>query len=103
MDARGKNKWTKCFEVSNVILPTGYHLGFSAATGQLADNHDIIMLKTYEVDLVDGQEYNREVCNARVQNNVATYCCQYIALSFTFQDVDDSQNYNIYMKGKSPY
>eukprot|EP00116_Pleurobrachia_bachei_P006633 sb/3466895/ len=60
MDARGKNKWTKCFEVKNVILPIGYHLGFSAQTGQLADNHDILMLKTYEVDLLPGQIYNQE-------------------------------------------
>ena len=61
MDARGKNKWTKCFEVKNVILPIGYHLGFSAQTGQLADNHDVLMLKTYEVDLLPGQAFNQEV------------------------------------------
>jgi len=25
----------------NVFIPTGYHLGFTAATGHLADNHDL--------------------------------------------------------------
>jgi len=59
-DVRGKNKWTKCFEETNVILPIGYHLGLSASTGQLADNHDVTMLKTYEVDLVEGQFFNQE-------------------------------------------
>jgi len=58
LDVRGKNKWTKCFEVKNVILPVGYHLGLSASTGQLADNHDVVMLKTYEVDLVEGQTFD---------------------------------------------
>ncbi|KAL5263422.1 hypothetical protein ACHWQZ_G008706 [Mnemiopsis leidyi] len=57
-DVRGKSKWTKCFEVKNVVLPVGYHLGLSASTGDLADNHDVKMLKLYEVDLVEGQTYN---------------------------------------------
>lgn len=39
----------------------GYHLGLSSSTGQLADNHDIIMLKTYEVDLVEGQTFDAVV------------------------------------------
>ena len=60
-DVRGKNKWTKCFEEKNVVLPIGYHLGLSSSTGQLADNHDVVMLKTYEVDLVEGQVFNQEV------------------------------------------
>ena len=61
LDARGKNKWTKCFEVENVILPVGYHLGLSASTGELADNHDVVMLKTYEVELMPGQTFNQQV------------------------------------------
>ena len=60
---RGKSKWTKCFEVKNVVLPVGYHLGLSASTGDLADNHDVKMLKLYEVDLVEGQTYNVDVSN----------------------------------------
>ena len=36
MDVDGENKWKECFSVSGVKLPTGYHFGASAATGQLA-------------------------------------------------------------------
>lgn len=32
-------------------LPTGYHLGVSATTGDLSDNHDILSIKFYELDL----------------------------------------------------
>ena len=31
-------------------MPTGYYFGFSAATGDLSDNHDIISVKTYALD-----------------------------------------------------
>ena len=44
-----------------MVLPVGYHLGLSASTGDLADNHDVKMLKLYEVDLVEGQTFNVEV------------------------------------------
>ena len=36
MDIDGKNGWKECLSVSGVKLPTGYHFGASAATGQLA-------------------------------------------------------------------
>ncbi|CAH1782750.1 unnamed protein product [Owenia fusiformis] len=49
MDIDGKNAWKKCFEVKGVRLPTGYYFGASAATGQLADNHDIISMKLYQL------------------------------------------------------
>ena len=45
------------------MLPVGYHLGLSASTGDLADNHDVKMLKLYEVDLVPGQTFNVDVSN----------------------------------------
>lgn len=35
MDIDNQKKWTKCFEVDGVHLPTGYYLGISAATGDL--------------------------------------------------------------------
>ena len=43
--------WKECFKVSGVILPTGYYVGVSAATGDLSDNHDIISIKTYELEV----------------------------------------------------
>ena len=67
----GDADWDHCFVVPNVDLPTGYYLGMSAATGDLAgdlanpmvwqwsnfnhsspslpDNHDIISVKTYDM------------------------------------------------------
>lgn len=36
MDVENQEEWIECFTVENVILPTGYYLGFSAATGDLA-------------------------------------------------------------------
>ncbi|XP_060587633.1 vesicular integral-membrane protein VIP36-like isoform X2 [Ruditapes philippinarum] len=51
MDVDGKDGWTECFKVDGVRLPVGYYFGASAATGELADNHDIISMKLYELDL----------------------------------------------------
>ena len=31
-------------------LPTNYFFGFSAATGDLADNHDIVSVKVFQLD-----------------------------------------------------
>ncbi|XP_052284036.1 vesicular integral-membrane protein VIP36-like [Dreissena polymorpha] len=53
MDIDGKDGWKECFTVDGVRLPLGYYLGASAATGQLADNHDIISMKFYELDVPD--------------------------------------------------
>ncbi|XP_026322988.1 vesicular integral-membrane protein VIP36 isoform X2 [Hyposmocoma kahamanoa] len=52
-DLEGKNAWKECLRVSNVLLPTGYFFGASATTGDLSDNHDIIAIKMYELDLLD--------------------------------------------------
>ncbi|UJR21367.1 hypothetical protein I4U23_024459 [Adineta vaga] len=49
-DIDGKNTWTECFSIDDIHLPTHYHLGFTAATGQLSDNHDIISVHTYQLD-----------------------------------------------------
>ncbi|CAF3289326.1 unnamed protein product [Rotaria socialis] len=49
-DIEGKNIWKECFAVSDVRLPTHYYFGFSAATGDLSDNHDIISVHTYQLE-----------------------------------------------------
>ncbi|EMC98632.1 hypothetical protein BAUCODRAFT_102996 [Baudoinia panamericana UAMH 10762] len=41
-----EDEWTRCFEVPNVKLPSVAYLGFSAETGELSDNHDIISVQT---------------------------------------------------------
>ena len=41
-----EEEWTPCFEISDVKIPPVAYLGFSAETGELSDNHDIINLRT---------------------------------------------------------
>ena len=54
VDLDNKRAWTPCFTIPNVKLPTGYYFGFSATTGDLSDAHDIIGIKTYELDTSPG-------------------------------------------------
>lgn len=49
-DFENKAAWKQCFQVSGVKLPTGYYFGLSAATGDLSDNHDVIGIRTYELE-----------------------------------------------------
>ena len=49
-DIDGKNTWKECFTASDVHLPSNYYFGFTAATGDLSDNHDIISVHTYQLD-----------------------------------------------------
>ncbi|CAF0723714.1 unnamed protein product [Adineta ricciae] len=48
-DVDGKNIWVVCFSIDNIHLPTNYYFGFTAATGQLSDNHDIISVRTFQL------------------------------------------------------
>lgn len=45
--------WRKCFTVdaaqTNLKLPSNSYLGFTAATGDLTDNHDITSIKTFSL------------------------------------------------------
>ncbi|KAF2003133.1 vesicular integral-membrane protein VIP36 precursor [Amniculicola lignicola CBS 123094] len=41
-----EDEWTQCFNISNFKVPPVAYLGFSAETGELSDNHDIISVKT---------------------------------------------------------
>ena len=53
-DLDNKRAWKECFAINNVKLPTGYYFGVTATTGDLSDAHDIIGIKTYELDTVPG-------------------------------------------------
>jgi len=41
-----EDDWLPCFDIPNVKIPTVAYLGFSAETGELSDNHDIISVQT---------------------------------------------------------
>lgn len=51
IDSRNSNEWTLCASLPNLGLPRGWlekaHVGVTATTGQLADNHDVLYLKTF--------------------------------------------------------
>ncbi|CAG5120536.1 unnamed protein product [Candidula unifasciata] len=49
-DIDNKSGWKECFSVTGIKLPVGYYFGVSAATGELADNHDVISIKMYDLD-----------------------------------------------------
>lgn len=52
-DLANKAAWKQCFQVNEVKLPTGYYIGISATTGDLSDNHDILSIRLFELDLSD--------------------------------------------------
>lgn len=50
-DFANKAAWKECFSVKDIKLPTGYYFGISATTGDLSDNHDILSIRLFELDL----------------------------------------------------
>lgn len=51
-------EWSSCFEVPKITLPKGYHFGFSAATGDLADDHDIMSITVTDLQ---SSQYSKEL------------------------------------------
>ena len=43
---KSEDTWTNCFDTDAVKLPPVAYLGFSAETGELSDNFDIIKVET---------------------------------------------------------
>ncbi|XP_043276346.1 vesicular integral-membrane protein VIP36 [Venturia canescens] len=52
-DIANKEAWQECFQVKGIKLPTEYYFGVSATTGDLSDNHDVISIRLFELDLAD--------------------------------------------------
>jgi len=75
----GEREWKPCFMVKDIDLPTGYYFGASAATGDLADNHDIISIKVYDVDIPQEEEGTQGVVCFTVHKTfilfTANHCC----------------------------
>ncbi|KAK5644867.1 hypothetical protein RI129_006167 [Pyrocoelia pectoralis] len=59
-DIENKAAWKECFQVKGIKLPTGYYIGVSATTGDLSDNHDILSIRFYELDLPDDPQGNED-------------------------------------------
>jgi mannose-binding lectin 2 len=43
---KSENEWTTCFDTGAVALPSVSYIGWSAETGELSDNFDIISIET---------------------------------------------------------
>lgn len=43
------DQWVPCFLIHDITIPTSPYLGFSAHTGQVSDNHDIVAVSTFAV------------------------------------------------------
>ncbi|KAJ4356492.1 uncharacterized protein N0V89_004526 [Didymosphaeria variabile] len=49
-----EDEWTECFEIENFKVPPVAYLGFSAETGELSDNHDIVSVRTQNLYMKGG-------------------------------------------------
>ncbi|KAG8416550.1 hypothetical protein J3459_007521 [Metarhizium acridum] len=70
---REEDEWTSCFEVDNPPqIPNIAYLGFSAETGELSDNHDIISVSTKNLYNSPGSTTDRAGANKGrpIHNNV---------------------------------
>ena len=43
---KSEDDWTECWDIPNYKIPPVAYLGFSAGTGELSDNFDIVSVKT---------------------------------------------------------
>jgi mannose-binding lectin 2 len=46
---REEDQWDQCFKKRDIVLPEQIYLGFSAHTGEVYDNHDIISIVTKSI------------------------------------------------------
>lgn len=66
MDPKNANEWETCVTIPHLNLPSGWlaksYVGLTATTGQLADNHDIIYLKTSsDAELLERKEEEAKI------------------------------------------
>jgi len=54
--AMSDDPWEECFIVRKVKIPKGYYFGITAATGDLADNHDVISFKVIDPTPMSDEE-----------------------------------------------
>eukprot|EP01038_Epipyxis_sp_PR26KG_P011075 gene11075-14869_t len=64
IDAKNIDVWEECVTVNDIGLPHQWllesHIGFTATTGQLADNHDLISFKSFSDNAVMESEESKD-------------------------------------------
>ncbi|KAI8981523.1 lectin family integral membrane [Pilobolus umbonatus] len=71
MQAGIDGSWRECFKVQSVSLPEVFYLGFSAHTGELSDNHDIISIET--TPLQPAQKESRQMHKSTKEQDTNTF------------------------------
>ena len=66
-----EDEWTPCFEIPNVKIPTVSYLGFSAETGELSDNHDIVSVNTKNLYNAGSRGQSRKAATEQKKNDRA--------------------------------
>ena len=65
IDAANTGEWESCVKVDDLRLPDNWatkaYIGLTATTGALADNHDILSLKTYSDTAVMEEKQSVEI------------------------------------------
>lgn len=51
---KNEDEWTECFDIKDYKVPPVAYLGFSAETGELSDNHDIVSVRTQNLYMKNG-------------------------------------------------
>lgn len=59
---KSEDTWNNCFTLdasdTNIAIPSVAYLGFSAETGELSDNHDIVSVKSNNLYGIGGSKSN---------------------------------------------
>ncbi|KAG0223254.1 hypothetical protein BGW41_005672 [Actinomortierella wolfii] len=60
LQTKAWDQWDECFVLNDVVLPEKPYLGFTAVTGEVHDNHDIVSVTTNTLDKADTMSYRRQ-------------------------------------------
>ena len=66
-----EDEWIPCFDIPNIKIPTVSYLGFSAETGELSDNHDIISVQTKNLYDAATRGQSRKAAEQKRKDRVA--------------------------------
>ncbi|KAK7472336.1 hypothetical protein VKT23_000455 [Stygiomarasmius scandens] len=64
--------WSDCFYAEGISLPTSPYLGFSAQTGDVSDNHDIIAVSTYSAITKSPDKNAKQTSKSRVVPSISS-------------------------------
>jgi len=69
----GQDQWAQCLTANNINLPPNYHFGFTAATGHLADNHDVYGFSIRNLDMNAATLDSQRLYSAYDKYQIAEY------------------------------